>query len=382
MRSIVMDGAEGFKRIFAFLVAQAGFLLACVLCLAAVVGLSSSTADVPIATLPALVLIALAMVVMRAAWAIGISGVELFWGTSVKFHVERLMQPALIAGAIALILSAGLLAIMGGNGFPALAEMMLSLAGIGAPLVISALLMISAWRRLVAYRRSHELMGAKRAAHTQMERVDASIASDSGSSDTTVRPNPQGFTFAGLTSKPWHDPRDFPWVAAFEEAVDAITAEYESVCEMHQGSIAAYKYAGLEGDFWKSFQFATRHREIPENAALCPKTTELLKTIPHYPSFRDAMFSILDGGGVIQPHRDVSNVFLTMHLPLIAPGNGFMEVAGLRQEWRRGKAMIFDSSYHHQAQNNSNERRVVLLVDFLHPELTDEEAAWVREARL
>lgn len=94
------------------------------------------------------------------------------------------------------------------------------------------------------------------------------------------------------------------------------------------------------------------------------------------------MFSILEGGGVIHPHRDVSNVFLTMHLPLIAPGDGFIEVGGLRREWRRGEALIFDSSYQHQAQNNSDKTRVVLLVDFLHPDLTREEASWVTASRL
>lgn len=44
--------------------------------------------------------------------------------------------------------------------------------------------------------------------------------------------------------------------------------------------------------------------------------------------------------------------------------------------------MIFDSSIHHQAQNNSDEGRAVLLVDFLHPDLTPEEATWATASRL
>lgn len=377
-----MDGISGFKRIFIFLTAQTVFLVACSAYLGFVAAHHWSLPDLRISLFPAFILAAVGLLMLRAAWPIGASGIELFWGTSVKFHVERFMQPSLIAGAVALLLAGTLLELPVELQKVAWLELMLLTFAIGAPLVLSLLLAISAFRRLFAYRRSHALMEAQLQPFAKMERVEASIASETGTSVTTVRPDPQGFTFAGLTSKPWHDPVDFPWVKAFEDAVDDIAAEFEMVWSAQDANITAYKYAGLEGQFWKSFQLATRHREIPENTALCPQTTALLKTIPHYPCFRDAMFSILDGGGVIRPHRDVSNVFLTMHLPLVVPGNGFMEVAGLKQEWRCGRAMIFDSSYQHQAQNNSSERRVVLLVDFLHPDLTDDEAAWVSASRL
>lgn len=377
-----MGGLAGFKRLFAFLVAQASLLVACAAYLAYVAFNHSAKPDLAVAGAFALVFTGSSLLVLRYAWPIGTNGVELYWGTSVKLHIERLLQPALVLGALAMLTAAIFLLLANDSHLARVFEIVLTASAIGVPLAISILLMISAYRRLKAYRRSLELMAANERAGGALERVHVSIKSEAGNSATTVRPSPQGFTFAGLTSRPWHDVQAFPWVKAFEESIDGITREYEAVSKRHNDEIHAYKYAGLEGDFWKSFQFVTRHREIPENEAMCPNTTALLKTIPHYPSFRDAMFSILDGGGVIQPHRDVSNVFLTMHLPIIAPSGGFIEVGGLRREWRRGKAMIFDSSYHHQAQNNSDQVRVVLLVDFLHPDLTPEEAAWVTASRL
>ncbi|QFT77343.1 aspartyl/asparaginyl beta-hydroxylase domain-containing protein [Erythrobacter sp. THAF29] len=377
-----MDGINGFKRIFLFLVVQAVLLVACGAYLALVALSQAGEASLALSGSAALLLTALILFGLRFAWSIGASGVELFWGTSVKLHVERLMQPALTLGGLVLVAAAILLVVAGDASIARLIEAALIAGAILAPLGISALLIISAARRLIAYRKGHQLMEANLAGHHGLDRVAASIASESGSGDTSVRPDPQGFTFAGLTSKPWHDTADFPWVAAFEDAVDTIQAEFEEVMERNSSAITTYKYAGLEGNFWQSFQFATRHREIPENIALAPQTAALIKTIPHYPAFRDAMFSVLGGGGVIKPHRDVSNVFLTMHLPLIVPGNGFMEVAGIKREWKRGEAMIFDSSYHHQAQNNSGDPRVVLLVDFLHPDLTVDEAAWVTASKL
>lgn len=377
-----MDGIAGFKRIFIFLITQVVLLLAAGAYLTYIALHHAGRSDLSVAAATALVFAAFALLVLRYAWPMGTSGVELFWGTSVKLHIERTMQPALAFGAGAMLLAAGAFALANETTFARILEATLAAAAIGVPLIVSLLLIVSATRRLKAYKRGHALMEAKLEDMPELERVTASIASEEGLTETTVRPDPQGFTFAGLTSKPWYDAREFPWVAAFEEAIDDITAEYEALRQAHADNIQAYRYAGLEGEFWQSFQFVTRHRELPENAALCPKTTALLKTIPHYPAFRDAMFSILEGGGVISPHRDVSNVFLTMHLPLIAPGNGFMEVGGLKREWKRGEAMIFDSSYHHQAQNNTNSDRVVLLVDFLHPDLTDEEAQWVHASRL
>lgn len=377
-----MDGLAGFKRIFAFLIMQSALLLAAAAYLAFVAYNHAARPDLGMAAALALGFTACALLVLRFSWSIGASGVELLWGTSVKRHVERWMQPTLSFGAFALIATAIFLLAGDGSWLVSVSELAFAELAIGAPLAISGLLLVSAVRRYRAYRRGLEHMVAQEHDAPVPERVQASIRSEAGQGDTTVRASPQGFTFAGLTSRPWHDARDFPWIGPFEEAVDQITAEFEAIQQRHSSSIHAYKYAGLEGEFWQSFQFVTRHRELAANLPLCPVTAALLRTIPHYPSFRDAMFSILDGGGVIQPHRDVSNVFLTVHLPLIAPGNGYMEVGGLRREWRRGEAMVFDSSYQHQAQNNSDRTRVVLLVDFLHPDLTPEEAAWVTASRL
>jgi aspartyl/asparaginyl beta-hydroxylase (cupin superfamily) len=377
-----MDGLVGFKQIFSFLVAQAVLLVACAAYLSYVAINHSDRLDLAVASAFTLVFSACSLLVLRYAWPIGTSGVELFWGTSIKLHVERLMQPALALGAIAMLLAAAEFVAFGDTFLTRVSVLALAAGAIAAPLAISVLLMVSASRRLRAYRRSLEIMTENLQSGPAPVRAGVSVNSEAGLTDTTVRPSPQGFTFAGLTSKPWHEAQDFPWIKAFEQAVDEINAEFEALAKIHGEDFQTYKYAGLHGDYWQSFQFVTRHRVIPENLALCPKTAALLKSIPHYPSFRDAMFSILAGGGVIQPHRDVSNVFLTMHLPLITTGKGSIEVGGLRREWRRGEAMIFDSSYQHKAQNNSDQARVVLLVDFLHPDLTPEEAAWVTASRI
>lgn len=217
-----------------------------------------------------------------------------------------------------------------------------------------------------------------------LARIRASFETEHGTASTSVRPNPQGFTLAGLTSKPFHDPAAFAWMRAFERNVDAIRAEAEAVLQLHRERVDIYNYPGLDGDQWKAFKLVARHKPREDNLALCPTTASLLKTIPGYPVFRDAMFSILEPGGEITRHRDVANIFLTAHFGLITPEaeDGFIEVAGIAQPWKEGEFVVFDSSYEHRAVNRSRTPRVVLLIDFLHPEITGSERAWIQEVGL
>ena len=68
------------------------------------------------------------------------------------------------------------------------------------------------------------------------------------------------------------------------------------------------------------------------------------------------------------------NTRLICHLPIIVPENcGALRVGNQTRTWQEGKALIFDDSVEHEAWNNSNEERVVLLFDIWRPELTEDE---------
>ena len=383
-----MNGYKGFRHILWFLMGQ-GLMLGVMFVLGAgLVGLllSASAVPMPWTAVGYMVGASAVLLMLNLVWPILLEPVELLWGTSAKVRAKRWLQPALLisaalsAVAVPLTAAHALSPILT---YLAFASVLLSIGVCGA---LTGLLLVSALRRFRAYTGGLTLMtealGDIANDDQSRERIAASIATERGTFTTTVRANPQGFTFAGLSSKPWHDPEDFAWVADFEENVDAITEEAKAVLNLHTDKVEMYPYVGLEGNFWKSFSFASRHRENADNTGVCPVTDRLLRTVPGYPSFRDAMFSILEPGAIISPHRDVSNIFLTMHLPLIVPEGGFMEVGGLRRPWRRGEAMIFDSSYNHQAVNSTEGVRVVLLVDFLHPELTLVEREFVARVGL
>ncbi|MGE0409763.1 MAG: aspartyl/asparaginyl beta-hydroxylase domain-containing protein [Amphiplicatus sp.] len=389
--SVMMSGVPGCRRILGVLAAESGVLLIA-LAFSWAFLLTPSAAG-PVGGLLAEVWYLLPLGLFGATYLVLQSlsePIELVWSLRARQRLKAWIYPALGAGAGLALIGAFFLAFrplvrLGVASPPGLAPDFLAAAYV-IPLVPLVLFSAGALKRYLVMRRNLRDMRAMtagpRASDEGLDRVRASIETEAGSGTTNVRPHPQGFVVAGLTSRPWHDPDSLPWMAQFKAAAADIREEALRAIDAHRERIVVYNYPGLDGEQWKAFNLVARHQEIAENLAAAPATARLLKLIPGYPSFRDAMFSILAPGGEIKPHRDVSNVFLTMHLGLVAPEGGYMEVAGERRSWRAGEALMFDSSYEHRAVNPSKEPRLILLVDFLHPDLSERERAWVRAARL
>jgi aspartyl/asparaginyl beta-hydroxylase (cupin superfamily) len=87
------------------------------------------------------------------------------------------------------------------------------------------------------------------------------------------------------------------------------------------------------------------------------------------------MFSLLAPRTRIPPHTGVANTRLVCHLPLIVPpGCGFRCGATVR-EWEVGKAFVFDDTIEHEAWNDSEQLRVVFILDLWAPSLTPRDRA-------
>ena len=61
------------------------------------------------------------------------------------------------------------------------------------------------------------------------------------------------------------------------------------------------------------------------------------------------------------------------HLPLIVPDHCRFRVGFEVREWKVGEVMIFDDTIEHEAFNDSDELRVVLIFDLWNPLLSSEE---------
>ena len=110
------------------------------------------------------------------------------------------------------------------------------------------------------------------------------------------------------------------------------------------------------------------HQGAPEqpNAGLCPRTAEIVRGIPRV---IDAFFSILEPRKSIHPHHGPSLANLRYHLALVVPDDRppTMRVKDHDHTWKEGESLFFDDSHAHGVKNESDQIRVVLIVDVWRP---------------
>jgi len=164
----------------------------------------------------------------------------------------------------------------------------------------------------------------------------------------------------------------FPWTCSLEEAYPQVRAELERVLEnpadipsFHQVSPDQARIS--KGDNWKTFAFYVFGKRVDENGALCPKTAALLDALP---KLQNAWFSILAPGYRIPPHRGPTRAIIRAHLALVVPKdarNCWIRIDDQIRHWEEGKCLVFDDTYEHEVRNDTDERRVVLFLDFDRP---------------
>lgn len=198
---------------------------------------------------------------------------------------------------------------------------------------------------------------------------------------------PSHFHFPGLVEREFHEPEDFPWLAELEAATPAIRAEFEALMASHRADLVPYiqyaddlplrqwKELNWNRD-WTAVHLILNGQEVAANADACPETMSLLRRIgqPDIPGRSpNAMFSLLAPQTRIPPHNGVANTRLVCHLPLIVPPLCWFRVGAERREWRAGEAWIFDDTIEHEAANDGDRLRVVLIFDIWHPGLSPAE---------
>jgi aspartyl/asparaginyl beta-hydroxylase (cupin superfamily) len=201
---------------------------------------------------------------------------------------------------------------------------------------------------------------------------------------------PRHYYFPELPQIQFYGRAPFPWLGAVEAATADIRAE---LLEILRGPEAFSPYVEsfdnrpkvdtsgtADNPDWSAFFLWKGGDLLPENAARCPRTVAALKDLPfcriagRAPS---VLFSLLRPGAKIPPHNGMINARLIGHLPLIVPEKCGFRVGNDVREWKEGEAFLFDDSIEHEAWNNSDRLRVVMIFDVWKPELSDEERGLV-----
>ena len=159
----------------------------------------------------------------------------------------------------------------------------------------------------------------------------------------------------------FHDPDRFAFAAPLRENWRAIRREYEAVAAL----AIDWPERELHGEGWKVYGLYDFPRgEKLASSERCPLTSGLVER--HFPRHGAAGFSVLHPRTRIQPHRGYPGLFLRCHLALKVPGEACgLKVNGETRRWREGEVLVFDDRVEHDAWNDNEEERVVLLVDFI-----------------
>ncbi|MBW6522026.1 aspartyl/asparaginyl beta-hydroxylase domain-containing protein [Sphingomonas sp. RHCKR47] len=201
-----------------------------------------------------------------------------------------------------------------------------------------------------------------------------------------------GLHFPFLPADEFFDRANFPWMPAIEAETDAIRAELETLLAAPDSGFAPYvdmapgspvgRWTPLDGSPQWSARYLWRYgQRDDEVCARCPRTAAALEAVPRaelYQKAPTAFFSVLKPGTRLPPHSGVSNVRAIVHLPLIVPDRCGLRVGGETREWQVGTAMAFDDTIEHEAWNESEEVRAVLIFDVWNPHLTPLERDMIR----
>jgi aspartate beta-hydroxylase len=225
----------------------------------------------------------------------------------------------------------------------------------------------------------------------RLERFDACFEALVGKRGVFA-PQPTFMLFPRLPAIEFLDRGDFPWLGAFDAATDEIRAEARAALAQASDDFVPYisKPAGSPVDQWRELNNSKRWstffllkngKRVEDHLARCPRTAALLEAAPlcaipgHAPT---AFFSVLAPKTRIPGHTGVTNTRFIVHLPLVVPPGCSFRVGAETRPWREGSAWVFDDTFEHEAWNDSDEPRIVLIFDVWNSFLTEAERDLVR----
>ena len=178
--------------------------------------------------------------------------------------------------------------------------------------------------------------------------------------------------FSISPDKPILSPDDFEWVNDLEINWQKIRKEVDKLLEKPENipnfqDISKDQTNLTKDDLWKTFFLFGYGFKFEPNCDLCPETTRVIEAIP---DMYTAMFSVLAPGKHIPRHRGPYKGLLRAHLALLVPEpkkECWIQVGEETTNWDEGKCIVFDDTYKHQVQNNTDGTRVVLFLDILRP---------------
>ncbi len=208
--------------------------------------------------------------------------------------------------------------------------------------------------------------------------------------------HPQQPTFYAYPELPplaFYARADFPWADALEDVWQDIAAEMQAAMAQREEFIPYItRAAGSPLDQWAELNNSDRWgayylwrlgERIDAHADACPVTMQALAQAPQphvIGNAPNAFFSHLKPRTRIPAHTGMTNTRLVVHLPLVVPQGCQFRVGNHTRAWQEGKAWMFDDTVEHEAMNDSDRSRIILLFDIWNPLIGEAEQRLISEA--
>ncbi|MCL6698656.1 aspartyl/asparaginyl beta-hydroxylase domain-containing protein [Sphingomonas sp. NSE70-1] len=198
---------------------------------------------------------------------------------------------------------------------------------------------------------------------------------------------PTSFYFPGLPQRSFYEREEFEWASALEANTPAIKTELEAMLAAQAEQFEPYVAADADrssgtapnahlagSTSWSAYHLLKGGEPVEGHAEQFPATLAALQGAPltriagRAPM---ALFSLLKPGAHIRPHHGLFNFRLICHLPLIVPPGCALRVGNQERQWREGELLIFDDSMEHEARNQSDRQRIILLFEIWRPEISE-----------
>ena len=184
----------------------------------------------------------------------------------------------------------------------------------------------------------------------------------------------------------------FPWLEVLEAATEDIAAEARAALASDAAGVRPYvdlpqgtpvdEWAPLNRSLkWSVYPLWHDGTPIASHLQKCPATAAVLGKLPlcDVPQYAPgAFFSVLAPHTRLPPHTGTTNTRSIVHLPLMIPEGCRFRVGAEVRTWKKGKAWVFDDTIEHEAWNDSDESRIILIFDIWNPLLSLAERDLVR----
>jgi aspartate beta-hydroxylase len=182
--------------------------------------------------------------------------------------------------------------------------------------------------------------------------------------------------YPGLRSTPFHD--SVMLRGALELERNYLTIR-EEVGALTSDAFQAESEGLVGSGAWDVLLFYERGRKNEENCAKCPTISRIIEGHNTVRTQAGLLYvSKLNPQTHVRAHRGPTNMRVRCHLGIVVPdGDCGLKVDGHIRRWNEGHCLVFDDSFEHEAWNQTNKSRIVVIIDFWHPDLTPMEIAFL-----